>query len=215
MAIIGAAVLLRRRAARPAPGPRRAAVRRRRWRRSPSAGRCSTSAPWSPAPARTPGTRTRAANGLDPRSMSATSTPRPVYLLVGADDRPARPRAARRRRPLRTAATALLAVECAQGLIGYTQYFLDVPAGLVVLPHARRGAHRGGSRVGRRLHAGTPADPLRGSGRNGADAFLLPPPRDVGVGARRRPEDASWRSRARQAIGEFRPPSRCPGNNTR
>ena len=35
--------------------------------------------------------------------------------------------------PLRAAALALLAVEAGQGVIGYTQYFLDLPTGLVLL----------------------------------------------------------------------------------
>ncbi len=35
--------------------------------------------------------------------------------------------------PLRTAALALLATECVQGVIGYTQYFLDLPTALVLL----------------------------------------------------------------------------------
>ncbi len=35
--------------------------------------------------------------------------------------------------PLRTAAVALLAIECVQAVIGYTQYFLDLPTALVLL----------------------------------------------------------------------------------
>jgi heme a synthase len=35
--------------------------------------------------------------------------------------------------PLRSAALALVAVECVQGVIGYTQYFLDLPTALVLL----------------------------------------------------------------------------------
>jgi cytochrome c oxidase assembly protein subunit 15 len=35
--------------------------------------------------------------------------------------------------PLRAAALALLGVECAQGVVGYTQYFLDLPIALVML----------------------------------------------------------------------------------
>jgi cytochrome c oxidase assembly protein subunit 15 len=70
--------------------------------------------------------------GLDPRTMSHVHA-WVVYALVAATV--VTLVLARRdgNVPLRTAATTLLVVECLQGAIGFTQYFLDLPVGLVML----------------------------------------------------------------------------------
>ena len=70
--------------------------------------------------------------GLDPGSMSHVHA-WAVYALVALTI--ATVVLARRdgNLPLRTAALALLAVECGQGVVGYTQYFLDLPIALVLL----------------------------------------------------------------------------------
>ena len=70
--------------------------------------------------------------GLDPRVMSHVHA-WAVYALVAATI--AALLMARRdgNVPLRTAVTALLLVECLQGAIGFTQYFLDLPVALVML----------------------------------------------------------------------------------
>jgi cytochrome c oxidase assembly protein subunit 15 len=72
-------------------------------------------------------------NGLDPRAISQLHTDA-VFLLLGLTvaavlvlrSVPAPARA-------RTAATVLLLVLCAQGVVGYTQYFTGLPVVLVGL----------------------------------------------------------------------------------
>ncbi|MDZ5620316.1 COX15/CtaA family protein [Nocardioides sp. HM23] len=70
--------------------------------------------------------------GLDPGTMSHVHA-WAVYVLVALTI--ATVVLARRdgNLPLRTAALALLAVEAGQGVVGYTQYFLDLPIALVLL----------------------------------------------------------------------------------
>lgn len=70
--------------------------------------------------------------GLDPGAMSHVHA-WAVYVLVGLTV--ATVVMARRAGnvPLRNAATVLLAVEAAQGVVGYVQYFTDLPIALVLL----------------------------------------------------------------------------------
>jgi cytochrome c oxidase assembly protein subunit 15 len=56
-----------------------------------------------------------------------------VMVLIGLTVGVLALAAALRATPLRTVAAVLLAVELAQGIVGYTQYFLHVPALLVGL----------------------------------------------------------------------------------
>ena len=82
-------------------------------------------------------------NGLDPGALSQLHADA-VFLLVGltlaavlvlhASGAPAL---------VRRAASALLAVELAQGLVGFVQYATDLPVVLVGLPPARRGTRLG------------------------------------------------------------------------
>ena len=81
--------------------------------------------------------------GFDPELVSQLHAD-VVFLLIGltvallvalhATDSPDR---------VRRAARDLLIVELAQGVVGYVQYFTDLPIALVLRAHARRGAdHR-------------------------------------------------------------------------
>ena len=95
------------------------------------------SAPWSPAAGRTPATR-RAPHRAGPETISQVHADL-VFLLIGLSVAlwfalravgAARPPPARR--------PVLVAVELAQGLIGFVQYFTHLPAILVGAAHARR-----------------------------------------------------------------------------
>ena len=129
LAIIGVAVRLLRRST-PRCRPRTAARRRSRGPPSPPPGPCSTSARWSPAPARTPATSTRPQR---PRPAPDEPAPRRPGLPVrGAHPRPVVHAAGGRRRPGGPPrVSVLLAVEVAQGSIGFVQYFTGLPVVLV------------------------------------------------------------------------------------
>ena len=130
--------------------PRGPAVAPRLARRSPPPGSCSTSAPWSPAPARTPATPTPTRNGLDPLQVSQLHAD--AGLPARRPHGRAAARAARRRRgPARHAGGRRAARRRARAraLIGFVQYFTDLPDRARRLPHARRGPDLRGRRPGR------------------------------------------------------------------
>ena len=122
------------------PGRRRLADPRRcSW----WAGWCCTSGPWSPAAVRTRATCTPRATGSTPGHSRQLHTD-VVFLLVGLTvaavlvlHSSGAPSVVRR------AAWTLLAVELAQGVVGFVQYFTDLPVVLVGDPPARRGAALG------------------------------------------------------------------------
>ena len=136
---------------RPARRARLVDVRRR-------AGWCSPSAPSSPGRVPHAGDATAPRNGLDPLQLSQLHAD-VVFLLVGltlglvlALRGSGAPSAVTR------AALVLVVVELGQGLIGFVQYFTDLPIVLVELPPARRRADRrdadlGAPRGPRRWHA--------------------------------------------------------------
>ncbi|QNN55201.1 heme A synthase [Nocardioides mesophilus] len=72
-------------------------------------------------------------NGLDPRALSQLHTD-VVFLLLGLSIATVLVlRAVNAPRLARRAALTLVAVELAQGVVGFVQYFLDLPIGLVAL----------------------------------------------------------------------------------
>ena len=72
-------------------------------------------------------------NGLDPRSLTQLHTDL-VFLLVGLTVAAVLVlRTAGAPAAVRRAATVLLAVELAQGLVGFVQYFTDLPVVLVAV----------------------------------------------------------------------------------
>ena len=111
--------------------PRLADVRRR-------PGWCSTSAPWSPAPARTPATSTSPRNGLEPTPGQPAARRRGVPVRR-AHDRAAVRAAGRRRHPACAPPRSCCSVvELAQG--DRVRAVLHRPADRAGrLPHARRG----------------------------------------------------------------------------
>ena len=118
------------RAARRPPGDPARLGHRRRWRRS-----CSSSARWSPAPARTPATPTSRTGSASTRAPSPGCTPTSSCSSSGwsspPGSRPGSPRSttsAARRGPGWSCWPSSLA----QGLIGYVQYFTGLPEALVV-----------------------------------------------------------------------------------
>ena len=128
----------------------------------------SSSAPWSPAPARTAVTRTPPTGWTSTRETVSQLHADVVFLLVGltvalllalyAVDSPGR---------LRRAARDLLIVQLAQGLVGFVQYFTDLPIAARPGAHARR-------RADRRLHRA----PGLGDPRPGDRAAVTLPARD-------------------------------------
>ncbi|MFC5729850.1 MULTISPECIES: COX15/CtaA family protein [Nocardioides] len=70
--------------------------------------------------------------GLDPQVMSHVHA-WSVYVLVGLTVLVLVLAIRAGNRPLRTAAAALLALEVVQGVVGFTQYYLDLPELLVLL----------------------------------------------------------------------------------
>ncbi len=145
----------RTRPPRPASRARLDDVRRR-------PGWCSPSAPSSPAPARTPATPRRRATGST-RCRSPRRTPTRCSSSSGSRSvccsrcgHPG-PRGAVR------AAVVLVVVELAQGLIGFVQYFTDLPIVLVELPPARRRPARRDADLGaaRGARGRDPQDGLR------------------------------------------------------
>ena len=81
-------------------------------------------------------------NGLDPLQLSQVHAD-VVFLLVGLTV------ALVIAAPVPGHAATLLGVELAQGLVGFVQYFTDLPVVLVGVPPARRRADRGRGRPGR------------------------------------------------------------------
>ena len=167
LAIIGLAVLYLR---RDRPRPRRRAARRARRvgprldRRSPSPGWCSTSAPSSPAPARTPATRRRRATGST-RSRSPSCTRTSVFLLRRPDDRSAVRAACIRGPAAATRDACCSCVELAQGT-DRVRAVLHRPARRAGrLPPARRRADlRGSTWVLLAVLAGPCSAPVRPRG---------------------------------------------------
>ena len=169
MAMIGVCVRAARRAARPGarPPPRRcraAGVARPRRQ----AGSCSTSAPSSPALARTPGDPDSPRNGLDPQAMSHVHAAR--GLRPGRPD----PGAAARRPPRRARAgwprgeRPVLVIELLQGVLGWVQYFTRPARGwsaLHMLGAALLGGGAGADRARRTTAPDVAADRWRGARR--------------------------------------------------
>ena len=133
MAIISLAVLYLWRIDHPvSAGPRPpSAGARSPGRRTPRPGWCSPSAPSSPAPVRTPATPRRRATGST-RSSSRRPTRTRCSCSSGSRSvccsrcgHPALPR------PWCAPPFVLVVVELAQGLIGFVQYFTDLPIVLV------------------------------------------------------------------------------------
>jgi cytochrome c oxidase assembly protein subunit 15 len=132
MAIIGVAVLFRWRIHRPAPDARpRGALLALAW--------CTFAAAWAVLYLGTvvtgsgphAGDREAKRNGLDPLQMSQVHADL-VFLLVGLTiGLLLAVVATRRSTATRRAIAVLLAVELAQGLIGFVQYFTDLPVVLV------------------------------------------------------------------------------------
>ena len=128
LAMIGLSVLFLHRLAGPPPVVSRGPLVALAWVVFARRGSCSTSAPSSPAPVRTPATRTSRATAST-RSRSASSTPTRcscssactagLYFAVRA--------AGLSLRPLHV----LLVVIVLQGAIGFVQYATDVPIVLV------------------------------------------------------------------------------------
>ena len=137
MVLVAVATMLWLRSREPGVGAAAAAPSVRaagRWASPPSPPPSSCSAPSSPAAARTAATRTPPGRtGFDPELVSQLHAD-VVFLLIGltvallvalyATDSPGR---------VRRAARDLLIVQLAQGVVGYVQYFTDLPIALVLL----------------------------------------------------------------------------------
>ena len=133
LAIIGVAVLFLQRLDHPGPAGRGRAARSPAWPGRPSRrpGWCSTSAPSSPARARTPGDVDSPRNGLDPLQLSQLHAD-VVFLFVGLTVGLLFALLAAGGSPVaRRAVVVLLALEVGQGAIGFVQYFTDLPIVLV------------------------------------------------------------------------------------